>query len=120
MDGEEPNIKDSVEFIIEQIERWIFSVSTRSFSYIPYDERPLIKDLEWKLAVYIIKDCCFLLELLKDKPVYADNYKALKESYDELRKFIYLYLQGKQGQIEDTVRQLSAVDTCSTWSFPLR
>lgn len=113
-------IRDRVNFLIEQIERWVFEVSTRGFSCVSVYDRPLLNYLEMKLATYIIKDCCTLLDELKDKPEYIEYYCRLKESYDVLREFIYDNLKEKQDTIEQNVTQLKEVDSYSMWSFPLR
>ena len=118
--GADGLVQDRVNFLIEQIERWVFEVSTRGFACVSVYDRPLINYLEMKLATYIIKDCCTLLDDLKDKPEYESSYASLKESYDVLRDFIYDNLKGKQDIIEENVNQLRDVDSYSMWSFPLR
>lgn len=118
--GEKMAIEERVFFLIEQIELWVFGVSTRSFRNEPVYDRPLANYLEMKFAMYLIKDCCELLDELKDNPAQSESYNALKESYDVLRDFIYGNLKGKQDIIEESVNQLRAVDSYSMWSFPLR
>ena len=118
--NEQKPIQDRVNFLVEQIERWVFEVSTRGFSCVSVYDRPLLNYLEMKLATYIIKDCCALLDELKDKPEYSESYGRLKESYDVLREFIYDHLREKQDKIEWSVSQLRDVDSYSMWSFPLR
>lgn len=118
--GEQKPIQDRVTFLIDQIERWVFEVSTRSFSCTSVYDRPLLNYLEMKLATYIIKDCCALLDELKDKEEYIEYYGRLKESYEVLREFIHDNLKEKQDTIEQNVLQLKDVDSYSLWSFPLR
>ena len=118
--GADVSVRKRVLFRIEQIELWVFGVSTRSFINEPVYDRPLANYLEMKFAMYLIKDCCVLLDELKDNPEEAESYTALKESYDVLREFIYGNLKSKQDSIEENVNQLKAVDSYSMWSFPLR